>query len=919
LCYSYGVKSIECLRISKEEDQRKQERENYRIPDKPITRFEYNNVLTFIPALINMSLDTSTARVNPQGTLAIDQVSPALCFLLKPACMLRVGIPFPFAKLILSLILRSNQPATTCFFFQEALRRYLQEQHIPGFTSYGSCTVYQFSHGQSNPTYLIHAPDGQTCYVLRKKPPGPTLPSAHAIEREYAVLAALGQTEVPVPHVFHLCQDSTIIGTPFYVMEHVRGRVFLDPSCPELSPSGRAHVYRATAATLAALHSVNPQHVGLQNFGPRDGYAARQVSRWRRQYVQSVPDGQAPMAEMVRLAETLASRVPTRDSDPSMTRISHGDFRLDNLVFHPERNDVVLAALDWELCTLGDPLADLAYCCLAWRLPAGLIPGLPALPRPLPDGVPSETEFVQMYCHARDVALPERTEWTFYVALALFRLAAILAGVGARAKQGNASSAGAAKVGADQVVRGLAGAGLQALEIDSIDRADGGIGPSTATGRSPQTSIQNGLNPSSRAQVLLSRLKAFMKAHVYPAETVLNEHATSDRRWSVHPVQEELKVRAKEQGLWNLWVSPNLASSMRAVVCAAVSDPRERSLLLGPGLSNLDYAHLAEEMGRSFWAPEAFNCSAPDTGNMEVLARYGNERQQREWLVPLLRGDIRSCFAMTEPAVASSDATNVQSSIERCPNGNEEYLVNGRKWWISGACDRRCKIAIFMGKTDTNAPVHKQQSMVLIPMNSKGVQIVRPLPVFGFDDAPHGHAEMVFDHVCVPSSGMILGEGRGFEIAQGRLGPGRLHHCMRAIGMGERALEIMVARSLDRIAFKKPLAGHQDVRMEVARSRMELDAARLVVLEAALALDLVGAKAARGKIAAAKALAPSTVLHVLDRSIQLHGGAGVGDTTPLAWMWASARTLRLADGPDVVHLETIAKLEVKKGMERAKL
>jgi alkylation response protein AidB-like acyl-CoA dehydrogenase len=345
-------------------------------------------------------------------------------------------------------------------------------------------------------------------------------------------------------------------------------------------------------------------------------------------------------------------------------------------------------------------------------------------------------------------------------------------------------------------------------------------------------------------------------------------------------------------------------------------DKEQVSLLLGPGLSNLEYAHCAEVMGRCVWASEVFNCSAPDTGNMEVLARYGSPTQQRRWLIPLLRGEIRSCFAMTEPAVASSDATNIQSSITKTTTMS--YTLNGKKWWISGACDPRCAIAIFMGKTDPQAASHAQQSMILVPMNTPGITIIRPLPVFGFDDAPHGHAEMEFDNVVVPAENLLLGEGRGFEIAQGRLGPGRLHHCMRVIGMGERSLELLVSRATERKAFGKELAGHQSVRLDIANSRIELNAARLTVLEAARALDEVGNKAARGHIAAAKAMAPSTVLKIIDRSIQVHGGAGVSDVTPLSGLWAAARTLRLADGPDVVHLETIAKLELSRA-RRSKL
>ena len=740
--------------------------------------------------------------------------------------------------------------------------------------------------------------------------------SAHAIEREYQVIHALGPTPVPVPRAIHLCEDSSIVGTPFYLMAHVQGRIFEDPSLPDQSPRGRAAVYSAMASTLAALHSVVPTNVGLGQYGPSSQYNSRQVLRWSRQYMGSVTQGESPMTEMVQLIEQLKGRIPSTDNDPSIIRIAHGDFRLDNLVFDENRDDKVIAVLDWELSTLGDPLADLAYNCLPYYLlECSLsIPSLPALPNPLPDGIPTEEQYIEMYCKARGLQYPLAADWSFYLALSLFRLASILAGVGARAKAGNASSRIAAQMGSNEVVKSIATAALRILNNNNNN---------TQNIYNYNTSIKNinevGLGPSARVTPILDKLQQFMVDRVLPSEHILDAHATSDARWTIHPLQEQLKKEAKLAGLWNLWIPADMANKLKHLVSAESSSPQEAELLLGPGLSNLEYAHLAQAMGRCVWASEVFNCSAPDTGNMEVLARYGSPSQQRRWLMPLLRGDIRSCFAMTEPAVASSDATNIQGSIQRDPESSG-YIVSGDKWWISGATDPRCEIAIFMGKTDPNAAPHAQQSMILVPMKSSGVTIVRPLPVFGFDDAPHGHAEITFDKVIVQTDNLILGEGRGFEIAQGRLGPGRLHHCMRIIGMGERGLELLVARSLHRRAFGRALAGHQSVRLDIARSRIELNAARLTVLEAARALDERGNKAARGEIAAAKAMAPSTVLTILDRAIQVHGGAGVSDVTPLAGMWAAVRTLRLADGPDVVHLETVAKLELAKaGGRRAKL
>src|SRR6478752_5894202 len=392
-----------------------------------------------------------------------------------------------------------------------------------------------------------------------------------------------------------------------------------------------------------------------------------------------------------------------------------------------------------------------------------------------------------------------------------------------------------------------------------------------------------------RCQALREQLLAFMDEHVYPAEQVYHEQIAESGQPHFHPpVMEELKARARDQGLWNLWL------------------PHDTEGHSSPGLTNVEYASLAEIMGRSHIAPEAFNCAAPDTGNMEVLTLFGTPEQKDRWLAPLLEGEIRSAFAMTEPAVASSDATNIELRIER---DGDDYVLNGRKWWTSGVLRERCKVMIVMGKTDPDGPTYRQQSMILVPRETPGVTIIRNLPVFGFVDQ-EGHGEVAFDDVRVPASNLVANEGDAFLISQARLGPGRIHHCMRSIGMAERALALMVERARSRVAFGKPLAEQGTVREAIALSRIEIDQARLYVLKTADLIDRFGAKGAKTEISAIKVAAPKVALDVIDRAIQVHGGAGVSDDTPLAGFWAHARTLRIVDGPDAVHIRGVAKEEL---------
>ncbi|KAL4646546.1 acyl-CoA dehydrogenase family member 10 [Arapaima gigas] len=825
----------------------------------------------------------------------------------------------------------------------ENLTRYIQKVlHLPATES---VTVRQFSHGQSNPTYLLTCGDRRV--VLRKKPPGSLLPSAHAVEREFRVLKALGNGGVAVPKVITLCEDASVLGTPFYLMEYCPGRVFLDPSLPDLSPEERGKVYEAMTHALCQIHSVDITAAGLEDYGkpgreiwrkllnhlfidplwttdrclhtfcsnslpfssvPGD-YVARQVHRWTKQYRASETHR---IPAMERLIEWFPQHLPKNQR----TTVVHGDFRLDNLVFHKDKPEVI-SVLDWELSTLGDPLCDLASSCMAHFLP----PDFPIL-RGISQsdltqmGIPTAEMIFNQY--SRFMGLEPIDNWQLYMAFSFFRVAAILQGVYQRSLKGQASSASASTAGqlAEQMaVLGWDFATKEGFRIFNTQHRGPLNTPTPSRSVSSWASWQQrrsvsthsiiahtapqgilvvspeGLPP--RVQELRHLLLRFMEERILPVDQQLREHQVSSVRWTTHTLMEELKEEAKAQGLWNLFIPVE-------------TDPDSK---YGAGLTNVEYAHLCELMGHSVFAPEIFNCSAPDTGNMEVLIRYGTKQQQEEWLYPLLDGTIRSCFAMTEPKVASSDATNIEASITE---EKDSYILNGHKWWTSGALDPRCKLCIFMGKTDPLAPRHKQQSMILVPMDTPGVTVVRPLTVYGVQDPPGGHAELLFENVRVPRNNVLLGPGRGFEIAQGRLGPGRIHHCMRLVGHAERALKLMKERVKSRVAFGKPLAEQGTVLAGIAQSRIEIEQARLLVLKAAHLMDTVGNKVAAPEISMIKAVCPTMALTVIDRAIQAFGAAGLSNDHPLALFYTWARALRVADGPDEVHQAAVAKMELRR-------
>lgn len=758
-------------------------------------------------------------------------------------------------------------------FDHKALEAYLN-QHLPGFGAQPETTlsIMQYRSGQSNPTFYLQK--GFQAYVLRKKPPGSLLPKAHKIDREFKVQKTLFSVGFPVPKPLLYCSDASVIGTEFYVMERVQGRIFRDFTLPGVSPAERSAIYVAMIETLARLHSLNIRSLQLEGYGTGVGYCKRQVSIWTKQYQASAHQD---VPAMKQLSEWLTKNLPDNDDEENLV---HGDFKLDNVVFHPTEARVI-AVLDWELSTIGHPLSDLAHLSLFYFWPRKLPMINQGSHIQESIGIPSMEELISIYCRCRGIN-PNLPNWNFFLALSYFKLAGIAQGVYNRYLLGNNSSKDSFLFA--NTVQPLAETGLQLSK-----RTFNTTLPSLVD------STKHLFVQTRRGQEVLTKVKQFMKQHILPAEKEVFEYyvqnENSVKRWKQPLVIDKLKEMAKAEGLWNLFLP-------------AVS-----------GLSQVDYALIAEETGKCYFAPNIFNCQAPDTGNIEVLHLYGSEEQKQQWLEPLLRGEITSAFCMTEPDVSSSDATNIECSIER---DGDSYVINGKKWWSSGAGDAKCTVAVVLGRTkSTSVSRHKQHSMILVPMNAPGVELIRPLSVFGYMDYLHGgHFEVHFNQVRVPAANLILGEGRGFEISQGRLGPGRIHHCMRTVGVAERALQIMCERAAQREAFTKKLYEHEVVAHWIAESRIAIEEIRLLTLKAAHSIDTLGSAGARKEIAMIKVVAPRAVCRIIDRAIQVCGGAGVSQDYPLSNMYALTRALRLADGPDEVHLSAIAKMELREQAKR---